>query len=197
MDSYEEEDGAECKELVRRLKESENSYKLFGFSHVIIIGSITNVMDSTLRLIMDGMYRRTKSHCKTDLERDHYQQQLCKLYLTYLKNGLAHIDLLEPKLARILSVKTENPNKNTSEKLADLRAKVAERTKRVQSLTALQSRLKTDFVMAEWVISKVEPILNKAENDLAAIECISSDDVSSILNNLNRAKSMFNSLKFD
>lgn len=184
-------------ELAKRLKESENTYKLFGFSHIIVIGSITDIMDSSFRSIIDGMYRRTKSHCKSDQEAELYQQQLCKLYLTCLKKGLTHVDLLEPKLAKILAVKLDSPVDSLADKLAALRQKVAERTRRVQSLLAMQNRLKTDIVMAEWVISKVEPNLYEAEKEIANIECVSPNNFDSVVNSLNHVKTIFSSLKLD
>lgn len=186
-----------CEELENRLKESVNTYKVFGFSHIIIIGSITDIMDSSFRSIIDGMYRRTKSHCKTDEEVEIYRQRLCKLYLSYVRKGLASIDCLEPKLANILTVKVEKPVEDTSVRLAKLRTMIAERTKRVQSLLALQSRLKTDTVLAEWVISKVEPTLFETEKDLGNAKCVSPNDFLSIFNSLNRIKNSFNSLELN
>lgn len=196
MNNIEMEDNI-YEELQIRLKESVNTYKVFGFSHIIIIGSVTDIMDSSLRSIIDGMYRRTKSHCKTDEEVEIYRQRLCKLYLSYFKKGLAKVDCLEPKLANILSVTIEKPIKNINDRIVDLRTMVAERTKRVQSLLALQSRLKTDTVLAEWVISKVEPILFETEKNLGNTKCVSPNDFLSIFNCLNRIKNSFNSLELN
>lgn len=186
-----------CQELTKRLKESEKSYKVFSFSHVIITSSVVDIMDTSLRTIMDGMFRRTKSHCKTEQEIEMYRQRLCKLYLAYIKKGLAIVDCLEPKLAKILIVKEEAPSESLNDRLNTLRMKVAERTKRLQSLLALQSRLKTDTVLAEWVISKAEPIVHEAKQNLDNMECVSSKDVSSILNSLNRMKNSFDSLEIN
>jgi len=191
-----EEDNV-CEELAKRLKQSENTYKAFGFSHVIIIGSIADIMDTSIRGIIDSMYRKTKLHCKTDEEVEVYRQRLCKLYLIYLKKSLANIDCLEPKLADILTVNVENPIEKFSDRLAELRTRVAQRTKRLQSLLALQNRLKTDTVLAEWVISKVGPAVHEAEKDLSNMEYVSSNDVASILNSLNRMKTSFHSLELN
>uniref|UniRef100_A0A2S2NTS5 Uncharacterized protein n=1 Tax=Schizaphis graminum TaxID=13262 RepID=A0A2S2NTS5_SCHGA len=191
------EDDNICESFAKRLKESENTYKVFGFSHIIIIGSITDIMDTSIRGIIDGMYRKTKSHCKTDEEVEMYRQRLCKLYLTYLEKGLVNIERLEPKLSDILTVNVENPVGNSSDRLNELRTKVAERTKRLQSLLALQSRLKTDTVLAEWVISKVGPSVHEAEKDLSNMKCVSPNDVESILNSLNRMKNSFHSLELN
>lgn len=184
-------------ELMKRLKESENTYKLFGFSHIIIIGSIADIVDSSFRSIIDGMYRRTKSHCKTDEESELYKQRLCELYLRYLRKGLVHVDRLEPRLASILAVKVERPAESPSNRLAALRKKVTERTRRVQSLLAMQSRLKTDIVMAEWVNSKVEPIVNKAEKEIGNIESVSPNDFAFMVNRLNRVKNVFSLLELN
>jgi len=186
-----------CEHFAKRLKESENTYKVFGFSHIIIIGSIADIMDTSIRAIIDGMYRKTKLHCKTDEEIEAYRRRLCTLYLTYLKKGLANIEHLEPKLADILTVDVENPVEKSNDRLNELKIKVSERTKRLQSLLALQSRLKTDTVMAEWVISKVGPSVHEAEKDLSNIKCVSPNEVESILNSLNRMKNSFHSLELD
>lgn len=196
MDHNEMVNDYSCKELMKRLKESENTYKLFGFSHFIIIHSIADIMDSTLRITIDKMYLKTKLHCKTDEEVEFYRQQLCKLYLAYMEKGLANIENLEPKLFKILSVKVENPIENLNERLAVLRTKVVQRMKRVQSLLALQSRMKTDIVLAEWVISKVEPSVHDAENDFANLECVSPNNIT-ILSSLNRMKNCFHSLELN
>lgn len=177
-------------DLAERLKEAENAYKLFGFSHFIITGSIADIMDSSFRLIIDGMYRRTKSHCKSNEESQLYKQSLCKLYLTCLQKGLAHVDRLEPKLAKVLAVNVERPA--VSNRLALLRKTVAEKTKRVQSLLMIQSHLKTDVIMAEWVNSKVEPIVYEAEKEISNIECVSTNDFASMVNSLNRVKNAYN-----
>lgn len=186
-----------CNELVKRLKESEKSYKVFGFSHIIIIGSIADLMDTSFRTTIDGMFRRTKSHCKTDEETELYRQNLCKLYLTYLQRGLCNIDCLEPKLSTILTVKEECSIETVQNRLIKLRTKVAERTKRFQSLIALQNRLKTNTVLAEWIFSKVEPTVCEAEKNLANIQIESHDDIVSILSNLNRLKNSFQSLELN
>jgi len=191
------EDDNICESFAKRLQESENTYKVFGFSHIIIIGSIADIMDTSIRAIIDGMYRKTKLHCKTDEEVEVYRKRLCKLYLTYLEKGLVNIERLEPKLSDILSVNVENPVGNSSDKLNELKTKVAERTKRLQSLLALQSRLKTDTVLAEWVISKVGPSVHEAEKDLSNMKCVSPNDVESILNSLNRMKNSFHSLELN
>lgn len=184
-------------ELVKRLKESKNAYKLFGFSHIIIIGSIADIMDSSFRSIIDSMYRRTKSHCKTNEESVLYKQRLCELYLRYLRKGLVHVDRLEPRLANILAVKVERPAESPSNRLAALRKKVAERTRRIQSLLSMQSRLKTDIVMAEWVNSKVEPIVYEAEKEIDNIESVSPNDFVSMVNSLNRVKNVSNLLELN
>lgn len=186
-----------CQELTKRLKESEKSYKVFDFSHVIITGSVVDIMDTFLRSVIDSMFRRTKLHCKTEQETEMYRQRLCKLYLAYVNKGLAIVDCLEPKLAKILIVKEEAHSENLNDRLATLRIKVAERTKRLQSLLALQSRLKTDTVLAEWVISKAEPVVYEAEKNLSNMECVSPKDVLSILNSLNRMKNSFDSLEIN
>lgn len=196
MDHNEMGNDYSCKELMKRLKESENTYKLFGFSHFIIIHSIADIMDSILRTTINNMYVKTKLHCKTDEEAEFYRHQLCKLYLVYMEKGLANVESLEPKLFKILNVKVENTIENLNERLAVLRTKVAQRTKRVQSLLALQNRMKTDTVLAEWVISKVEPSVHDAENDLVNLECVSPNNVS-ILSSLNRMKNCFHSLELD
>lgn len=177
-----------CVEFAKRLQESENTYKVFGFSHVIIIGSIADIMDTSIRAILDGMFRKTKLHCKTDEEVEVYRQRLCKLYLTYLKKGLENIDRLEPKLADTLIVNVEKPVEKFSDRLNELRSKVAQRTKRLQSLRALQSRLKTDTVLAEWVISKVGPAVHEAEKDLSSVKCVTPNVINSVLLSLNRVK---------
>lgn len=182
-------------ELAKRLKESEKSYKVFGFTHIIVIGYIADLMDSSFRTNIDAMFRRTKSHCKTDEEVDLYRQNLCKLYLTYLQRGLVNIDSLEPKLATILTVKEESPIETVQKRLIKLRTKVADRMKRFQSLLALQVRLKNNTILAKWTMSKVEPIVKEAENDLANIQIEPHDDIVSILNNLNSLKSSLQSLE--
>lgn len=192
MDHNKTRDGNSFKELTKRLKESENTYKLFGFSHFIITRSIADIMDSTLRITIDNMYRKTKHHCKTNEESELYRQQLCKLYLMYMKKGLVNVEILEPKLFNILIVSVDKPVKN----LDELRAKIAQRMKRVQSLLSLQSLMKTDTVLAEWVISKVEPSVHEAENDLANLGSVSPNNVS-ILSSLNRMKNCFHSLELD
>jgi len=126
-----------------------------------------------------------------------YRQRLGKLYLTYVKRGLANVERLEPKLSKILTVKVENTNENLNDILAELKKKVAERTKRFHSLLALQHRLKINIILAEWVISKVEPIVHNAEKDLANLENISSNSVTSILSSLNRINNCFHSLEFN
>lgn len=181
-------------EFANRLKESVNCYKVFGFSHIVVIGSIADILDSSLRTILDGMYRRTKTHCKTEEESEVYRQRLCKLYLTYLRKGLANVDRLEPKLAKILTVQVESPNESLTDRLASLRMMVAERTKRAQSLVALQSRMKTEAVFAEWVISKVEQPIYEAQKELAEVECLSPADFASSKNNLNRLRDSINYL---
>lgn len=181
-------------EFANRLKGSVNSYKVFGFSHIVVIGSIADILDSSLRTIIDGMYRRTKIHCKTEEESELYRQRLCKLYLTYFKKGLANVDRLEPKLAKILTVQVESPNESLADRLAALRIKVAERTKRVQSLLALQNRMKTDTVFTEWIISKVEHPIYEAQKELANVECVSPNDFASGKNNLDRLKNAINYL---
>lgn len=186
-----------CQELTKRLKESEKSFKVFGFSHVIITGSIVDIMDTSFRTIIDGMFRRTKSHCKTEQETEIYRQRLCKLYLAYVNKGLPIVDCLEPKLAKILTVKEEISSESLNDRLASLKTKIAKRTNRLQSLMALQSRLKTDTVLAEWVISKAEPIVYEAEKNLGDMEYVSPKDVLSILNTLNRMKNSFDSLEIN
>jgi|UniRef100_A0A2S2R2G2 hypothetical protein len=181
-------------ELENRVKGSVNSYKVFGFSHIVVIGSVADIMDSSLRTIIDGMFRRTKTHCKNEEESELYRQRLCKLYLTYFRKGLVNVDLLEPKLAKILTVQVESPNECLADRLAALRLKVAERTKRVKSLLALQSRLKTNTVFAEWTISKVEQPIYEAQKELANVECVSPDDFTFIKNNLNRLRNSINYL---
>lgn len=188
MDCNEVEEDNVCVEFAKRLQESENTYKVFGFSHVIIIGSIADIMDTSIRAILDGMFRKTKLHCKTDEEVEVYRQRLCKLYLTYLKKGLENIDRLEPKLADTLIVNVEKPVEKFSDRLNELRSKVAQRTKRLQSLRALQSRLKTDTVLAEWVISKVGPAVHEAEKDLSSVKCVTPNVINSVLLSLNRVK---------
>lgn len=183
-------------ELSKRLNESEKSHKVFGFSHIIVIDSITNIMDTSFRTVIDGMFRRTKLHCKTDEEAELYRQNLCKLYLSYIQRGLTNIDSLEPKLSKILTVEEKNYIEN-KDRLSSMRTKVAEQTKRVQSLLALQSRLKSNTVLAEWIISKVEPTVYEAEKDLANIQSESQDDIESILNNLNHIKNSFQSFKLN
>lgn len=190
-------DNSVCEELFQRLKKSENTYKLFGFSHVIIIGSIADIMDTSIRVIIDGMYRKTKLHCKSDEELEVYRQRLCKLYLTYLAKGLMNVDHLEPKLADILVVNVENPSEKFTNKLDELRLKVAQRTRRLQGLLALQNRLKTDSVLAEWVISKVGPSVHDAEKNISDIEWISPLSVDSILHSMNYLKNSLNSLKIN
>jgi len=197
MNRNEMEEENVCEEFVKRLQESENTYKVFGFSHVIIIGSIADIMDSSIRAIIDGMYRKTKLHCKTDEEVEVYRQRLCKLYLTYLKNGLYNVDRLEPKLANILFVNVEKPVEKLNDRLEDLRTKVSQRTKRLQSLLALQSRLKTDTVLAEWVISKVGPAVHEAEKDLSSVKCIAPNVIHSILLSLNRMKDSLHSFELN
>lgn len=186
-----------CQELTKRLKESEKSYKVFGFSHIIITGSVVDLMDTSFRTIIDGMFRRTKTHCITEQETEMYRKQLCKLYLAYVKKGLNIVDCLEPKLAKILTVNEEAPSGSLNARLTTLRTKVAERTKRLQSLLALQNRLRTDTVLAEWVISKAEPIVYEAEKNLSNIKCVSPKDVLSILNSLNRMKNSLDSLEMN
>jgi len=197
MDNNEMEDDNVCDEFAKRLKESENTYKVFGFSHVIIVGSIADIMDSSIRAIIDGMYRKTKLHCKTDEEVEVYRQRLCKLYLTYVKKGLDNVDRLEPKLAETLIVNVEKPVEEFRDRLDELRTKVAQRTKRLQSLVALQSRLKTDTVLAEWVISKVGPAVHEAEKDLSDVKCIAPDVIHSILLGLNRMKDSLHSFELN
>lgn len=187
-------DENESQEFANRLKGSVNSYKVFGFSHIVVISSITDIMDSSLRSIIDGMYRRTKAHCKTEEESELYRQCLCKLYLAYFRKGLVNVDRLEPKLADILTVQVESPNESLTDRLAALRLKVAERTKRVQSLLALQSRMKTDTVFTEWIISKVEQPLRESKNKLANKEHFSLDDFEKGKNNLNRLRDSINYL---
>jgi len=196
MDHNKTGDDNSFKELTKRLKESENTYKLFQFSHFIIIRSIADIMDSTLRITIDNMYRKTKLHCKTDEEAELYRQQLCKLYLMYMKKGLINIENVEPKLFNILIVNVDKPVENLNKRLDELRAKIAQRMKRVQSLLSLQSRMKTDTVLAEWVISKVEPSVHEAENDLANLGSVSPNNVS-ILSSLNRMKNCFHSLELN
>jgi len=191
-----EDDEKACKELTERLEESENTYKLYGFSHIIIIRSVVDIMDTSFRQIIDGMYRRTKSHCKTDREVELYRQGLCKLYLTYLKRGLANVECLEPKLSKILTVKVENSSENLNDRLAELREKVAEKTIRFQSLLALQNHLKTNMILAEWVISKAEPIVHNVEKDLANLKNISLTGVS-VLSKLNHINNCLRSLEFN
>lgn len=197
MDRYEmEDDDVECEELTKRLAESENTYKLYGFSHIIIIRSVVDIMDTSFRQIIDGMYRRTKSHCKTDSEVELYRKGLCKLYLTYVKRGLANVERLEPKLSKILTVKVESSTENLSDRLIELREKVAKQTIRFQSLLALQNHLKTNTILAEWVISKTEPIVHEAEKDLVNLKNISLNGVS-ILNRLNHINNCLRSLEFN
>jgi len=191
------DDKKSSKELTKRLEESENTYKLYGFSHIIIIRSVVDIMDTSFRKIIDGMYRRTKSHCKTDEEVELYRQRLCKLYLTFVKRGLANVERLEPKLSTILTVEVENSTVNLNDRLIELKNKIAERTKRVQSLLALQHRLKTNTILAEWVISKVEPIVYKAETDFTNLENVSPNSVQSILNSLNRINRCLQCLEFN
>jgi len=114
-----------------------------------------------------------------------------------LRKGLVHVDRLEPRLASILAVKVERPAESPSNRLAALRKKVTERTRRVQSLLAMQSRLKTDIVMAEWVNSKVEPIVNKAEKEIGNIESVSPNDFAFMVNRLNRVKNVFSLLELN
>ncbi|KAL5242354.1 hypothetical protein ACI65C_009764 [Semiaphis heraclei] len=197
MEQNEMEEENVCEEFAKRLQESENTYKVFGFSHVIIIGSIADIMDSSIRAIIDGMYRKTKLHCKTDVEIEVYRQRLCKLYLTYLKNGLDSVDRLEPKLADILIVNVEKPIEKFNDRLDELRTKVAQRTKRLQSLLALQSRLKTDTVLAEWVISKVGPAVHEAEKDLSNVKCIDPNVIHSKLLRLNHMKDSLHSFELN
>lgn len=193
-----EHDGVYGEQLEKRLRESENTYKVFGFTHIILIGSIADIMDSSMRKILDGMYRKTKIHCKTEKEAELYRQQLCKLYLNQTKRSLAYIDYLEPKLSKVLTVKIEQPVENVHERLVKLRAKVAERTKRVQSLLVMQNLLKTDTVMAEWVVSKVEHFVHEAEKDLGSIKetnkVILPNDFADSLNYINDS---INSLKYN
>jgi len=141
------------------------------------------------------MYRRTKSHCKTDEEAELYRQQLCKLYLIYLRKGIACVDRLEPVLSNILRVKKDNSiNISTNDRLGELRKKVAERTIRIQSLLMMQNRLKTENKMADMVIFKSEPIVYKAEKELTNIKCVSSNDILSDIKRLNRVRNTVQSL---
>lgn len=190
-DLMEHDDGGDddvCGALTKRLEQCKNTYKVFNFSHIIVTGCAVDIMDSSFRLIIDGMYRRTKSHCKTVEESDAYRQRLCKLYLTYLERGLARVDRLESTLADVLAVDHPHVAGDASGRLAELRAKVTERTKRLHSLLALRQRLKTDTVVSDWVISKVEPTVYKAESDQATMKKVSTDDVQTIWNNLKRVK---------
>lgn len=183
------------KELVKRLKDAEDSYKVYGFSHVIVTASLVDIMDTSYRKGIDGMYRKTKVHSQNPEEAEKYRQLLCKLYLLYIERSLKVISFAEPKLSSVLKVEVETPTQNTNEKLMKLRALVSEKTKRIQSLTVLHNLLKTDTVLAEWVVFKVEPIVREAEKDLPVIENISQNTVMTTLNSLHRIKNAFQSLE--
>lgn len=197
MNSIEMKHDNVCDEFAKLLEKSNNTYKVFGFSHVIIINSIADIMDTAIRTIIDGMYRKTKLHCKNDAESKVYRERLGKLYLTYLERGLTNIDCLEPKLADILTVNIENSVPKCSRRLSELRTKVAQRSKRLQSLFALQSRMKTDTVLAEWVISKVGPAIHEAKKDLSNLEYVSSNDIVSIPTSLKHIENSVCSLELD
>ncbi|VVC24456.1 Hypothetical protein CINCED_3A024587 [Cinara cedri] len=191
-------DGMYDQQLEKRLRESENTYKVFGFTHIILIGSIADIVNSSMRKTFECMYRKTKKYCKTENEVELYRQQLCKLYLNHMQRGLGYIDRLEPKLSKVLTVKMKHPVENIQERLLKLRAKVAERTKRVQSLLMLQNLLKTDTIMAEWIVSKVEHSVHEAEIDLSRIK----DDnkvipTNGFVDSLNSINNSINSLKCD
>lgn len=188
--------GDVCEALAERLERCEDMHKVFDFSHVIVTGCVVDIMDSSFRSIIDGMYRRTKSHCKTDEESEAYRQRLCKLYLTYLERGLARMDRLEPTLADILTVE-RSTDSDVGDRLAELRAKVDERRKRVQGLLALRQRLKTDTVLAAWVISKVEPIVDKADSDLATMKNVSPNYVQTVFNNFKDIEQLILLLNLD
>lgn len=190
-----EHDCAYSQQLEKRLRETENTYKVFGFTHIILIGSIADIVDTTMRKTFDGMYRKTKIHCKSENETEHYRQQLCKLYLNHAKRGLAYIDNLEPKLSKIMTVKMEHPVESVQERLVALRAKVAERTKRAQSLLVLQNILKTDTIMVEWVVSKVEHFIHESEEDLGSIKQNKVISPNDFVDSLNHLKDSINSLK--
>lgn len=197
MDIDSKMEDKECYELKKRLEEAENCYKVFGFSHIIIIGSLADIMDVTFRKNVDVMFRKTKTHCKTKEETELYRQQLCRLYLTYAERALTVSSCLEPKLAQILKVEVDKPNENLDDKILALKKKKNELTKRIQSLLTLQSRMKTEMVYAEWIISKVEPSIYAAEKDIASMEYVSSNNVESILTSLSRMRNAFHSLEID
>lgn len=185
------------KDLTRRLEEAENCFKVYGFSHVIIMRSVVDLVDVSLRKNIDCMFRKTKSYCKNDIELELYRQQLCKLYLKYTESCVAVSDRLEPELSRILRVEVERtPGKaEIHARVCQLRTRVAEMTTRIQSLLALQNRMNTEAVMAEWVFSKVEPIVFQAELDLANMKYVSSDKILSVLSSVSRMKNAFHALE--